>query len=106
MFANLKAELWWNLRMRFLRTHDHVENGVPYQEDQMISLIDVRDNALCNELTAPTFFITNNGKIAVESKVDMKRRGIESPNLADALVLSFYSGYKVAPPSLNTKQIF
>lgn len=106
MFTNLKAELWWNLRLRFQRTHDHIENGVHYPDDQMISMEAVRDSDLCSELAAPKFIITNNGKIAVENKKDMKKRGIESPNLADAMVMAFYSGYVPKPPAFNQNQIF
>jgi hypothetical protein len=38
------------------------------------------------------FFFTSTGKMVVESKADMKKRGMRSPNLADAFLLTFGCG--------------
>jgi hypothetical protein len=46
---------------------------------------------LRQELVAPTYTFTSNGKIKVEGKQEMKRRGMRSPDLADSLCLSFAS---------------
>ena len=46
---------------------------------------------LRQELVAPTYTFTSNGKIKVEGKADMKRRGMRSPDLADAICLTFAS---------------
>lgn len=46
---------------------------------------------LRQELVAPTYTFTSNGKIKVEGKAEMKRRGMRSPDLADALGLTFAS---------------
>lgn len=47
------------------------------------------DPQLRDELTAPEIVPRVDGKIQIESKKDMKARGIPSPNRADALILSF-----------------
>ena len=47
------------------------------------------DPTLRDELQAPEIAPRMDGKIQIESKKDMKARGIPSPNRADALVLSF-----------------
>jgi hypothetical protein len=47
------------------------------------------DPVLRDELQAPEIVPRMDGKIQIESKKDMKARGIPSPNRADALVLSF-----------------
>lgn len=47
------------------------------------------DPVLRDELQAPEIVPRADGKIQIESKKDMKARGIPSPNRADALVLSF-----------------
>jgi len=47
------------------------------------------DPVLRDELQAPETVPRMDGKIQIESKKDMKARGIPSPNRADALVLSF-----------------
>lgn len=41
------------------------------------------------ELAQPKYKITSNGKIQLESKEDMKKRGVASPNVGDALALTF-----------------
>jgi hypothetical protein len=51
-----------------------------------------QDNALIAELTAPTYTFTSTGKMVVESKADMKKRGMRSPDLADAFLLTFACG--------------
>lgn len=47
------------------------------------------DDLLKSELVSPRFSFQSNGKLKVESKDQMKRRGMRSPDLADALVLTF-----------------
>lgn len=47
------------------------------------------DTVLYNDLIGPETVPRVDGKIQMESKQDMKRRGLPSPNRADALVLSF-----------------
>ena len=44
---------------------------------------------LIAELTAPTYTFSSTGKMVVESKADMKKRGLRSPDLADAFLLTF-----------------
>ena len=51
-----------------------------------------KDDALIAELTSPTYAFTSTGKMVVESKADMKKRGLRSPDLADAFLLTFACG--------------
>jgi hypothetical protein len=72
-FFNLKAELYWGLRERF-------ENGEiwgAFTERTISQLVSMR-----YELTAK-------GQIAIESKEQMARRGVKSPDWAEALMLAF-----------------
>lgn len=91
MFANIKAQSWWLLRDRFYKTWRAVEYGDVYSEDEMISLSsDIQGlEYLKAELSRPRVDHDNNGKVRVESKKDMRKRGIPSPNKADALVMCF-----------------
>lgn len=50
------------------------------------------DPALVSELTALKYRILSTGKIQVESKEEAKRRGMRSPDIADAFLLTFASG--------------
>lgn len=47
------------------------------------------DDALIGELTTAKYQILSNGKIKVEGKDEMKKRGVASPNRADAWLLTF-----------------
>ena len=44
---------------------------------------------LAKELVAPRYTFTSSGKLKVESKDEMKRRGLHSPDVADAFCLTF-----------------
>ena len=69
---NKRAEMWKLAR-------DWLKEGGSLPEDPVL-----RD-----ELQAPEIVPRVDGKLQIESKKDMKARGIPSPNRADALVLSF-----------------
>lgn len=47
------------------------------------------DDALIAELTTAKYSILSNGKLKVEGKDEMKKRGVASPNRADAWLLTF-----------------
>lgn len=88
MFANKKAQAWWLLADRFRNTYNAV-NGKPYDPEKLISISSKIENLekLKAELSQPNKDYLN-GKVKVESKADMKKRGITSPNLADAFVMA------------------
>lgn len=92
-FRNIKAQMWWKVRDRFYNTWRAIEYGDQYLEDQLISLdsesIGKELDYLKAELSRPQVVYDDNGKVAVESKKDMKKRGIPSPNKADAFIMSF-----------------
>ena len=50
------------------------------------------DDALIGELTTAKYQILSTGKIKVEGKDEMKKRGVASPNRADAWLLTFAGG--------------
>ena len=72
-FANLRAEGYWNLR-------------------QLITTGEVflpSDKELMGELAALKYSFNSVGQLLVESKDDMRKRGVRSPDKADALMLAF-----------------
>lgn len=71
-FLNARAEWFWALRERF-------ETGD----------IDIDDEDLAAQLSNIKYKFTSRGQIQIESKDDMKRRGVHSPDRADALMLAF-----------------
>lgn len=50
------------------------------------------DDRLQTQLSQRKFRMTSKGKIALERKEDMKKRGLDSPDRADAVVLAFAPG--------------
>jgi phage terminase large subunit len=75
-FMRLRDELWFRARDWF----DARDCRIP------------RDDALISELVGPKYKIESSGKLKVESKDDMKKRGVRSPNRADAFNLTFAGG--------------
>lgn len=72
-FCRLRDELWWNLREQFEKGTISIPNN----------------KELIDQLTAIKYKPQSDGKIKVEGKDDMRRRGFGSPDEADALCLSF-----------------
>ena len=106
MFANIKAQAWWMVRDRFYKTWRAVHHGDSYPEDQLISLSSSLHELeyLTAELRRPQVDYDQNGRVKAESKKDMKKRGIPSPNRADALVMAFapvQGGLNINPKILS-----
>ncbi|MFI1194069.1 hypothetical protein ACH4T9_12540 [Micromonospora sp. NPDC020750] len=72
-FLNARAEWYWALKTRF--------------EDDDIDL-DPADDDLAAQLGAIKYRYTSRGQIQIESKDDMRKRGMPSPDRADALMLT------------------
>ena len=71
-YANKRAEMWDDMK-KWLK-----EGGTIEDKDEIF-----------NDLIAPQAFLNNKGKLQLESKQDMRERGQQSPNFADALALTF-----------------
>lgn len=84
-YANRRAEMWGEMK-RWL------QEGGAIDEDQQ----------LADDLTGPEAFINSRGRLQLESKDDMKKRGLASPNKADALALTF--AYPVLPQAMAGRQ--
>nr|WP_241993361.1 PBSX family phage terminase large subunit [Serratia marcescens] len=101
MFSNIKAQAWWGVRDRFYNTWRVVKHleanpddrdfAKQFSDDQLISLSSgiKQLEYLKAELSRPWVDYDNNGRVKVESKKDMKKRGIPSPNMADSLIMAF-----------------
>lgn len=73
VYLNMRAYMWGQMK-EWLR-----EGGSIPQNDQ----------ALYDDIVGPELIIDKNGRIQLESKKDMKERGLPSPNKGDALALTF-----------------
>ena len=74
-YMNLRAELWFKTK--------------GWLEDRSCKL--PNDDQLLAELTAIRYGFTPGGKMKAESKDEMRKRGLRSPDLADALCLTMAS---------------
>lgn len=92
MFLNAKAQAWWLVADRFRNTYNAV-NGKAYDANKLISMSSgiAGIDKLCAELSQPQRDYVS-GKVKVESKKDMAKRGVSSPNLADALIMAYLDG--------------
>lgn len=93
MFANFKAQAWWIVRQRFENTWLAINKGYKFEDDQLISLDSSLNELdyLAAELSRPRLMYDRNDRVIVESKKDMIKRGIKSPNRADALIMAYAS---------------
>lgn len=86
-FANMKAQAWWALRLRFQATYRAIVEHLPYDVDDLISIAPQLPEllALTMELSQPTYSINTVGKIVIDKAPD----GMRSPNLADAVMICY-----------------
>ncbi len=73
-YTNLRAELWGKAK-EWLERKD----------------CKILSPSLATELSSPKYSFASNGKMKIESKGDMRSRGIKSPDLADSFCLTFGS---------------
>lgn len=84
--ANKRAEMWKGAR-------DWLKAG---------GAIDPNDDVLYQDLIGPELVFRADGKIQLESKKDMKARGLPSPGRGDGLALSF--AFPVSPAGMHKTQ--
>lgn len=70
-FSNLRAEMYWRMREWVL------QGGKLYRDDDW------------NQLAIIKYKVDSSGKIKIMSKEEMLREGIDSPDVADSLALTF-----------------
>jgi len=91
-FENLKSQAWQDIADRFRSTYNAVVKGKQFNGDEIISISSdcINIDELKTELSSPKKDRSKRGLVKVESKEDMKKRNISSPNLADAFIMSYY----------------
>jgi len=92
MFKNLKAQAWYAIAERFIKTHNYITRGDNVSEDEMIFINpnSKHIDKLRTELSSPRWLKDGSGKMQVESKQSLKKRGILSPNIADAFIMGAF----------------
>lgn len=73
-YKNTTGIMWGNIRSKF--------------KNEQLEI--VNDDELINQLSNRKYFIESDGTIRLERKEEMKKRGVHSPDRADAVGLSLY----------------
>lgn len=79
-FANLRSEIFWEVRRLI--------------NDRLIALPD--DEELAAQLLSLRYDVSSSGQVVMESKRELRKKKLRSPDRADALALAF-----MTPPSLQ-----
>ncbi len=89
-YCNLKAQAWWEVATRFRNTYNAVERQMTFPEEELIAISSDCDHLedLIDELSTPRKDVDTRGKSKVESKKDLAKREIASPNKADAFIMA------------------
>jgi hypothetical protein len=87
-YANKRTEMWGTMRLA-------IKNGLAIPDDA-----DLHD-----ELVGPEYGFNKRDEIQLESKDDMLKRGLASPDIADALALTYaYPVVRRVPAEIETMQ--
>ncbi|MBU5673232.1 AAA family ATPase [Paenibacillus brevis] len=82
-YENRGTEAWAIMRDLLQEAFSKHLQGEP------VSIELPQDDRLVTQLTQRKYRMTSKGKLALERKEDMKKRGLDSPDRADAVILSF-----------------
>ena len=86
LYANRRAQTYWKLRELFEQRQIHIPNHPQ----------------LLGQLAALRYTYDSRGRLLIESKEQIRRRGLPSPDHADALMLSYAQPPARHPPRLWT----
>lgn len=88
-FENLKVQAWQDVADRLRNTFNAVNKGMKYAPSDLISLSSEipKIERLKTELATPRRRFSKRGLDMVETKDELAKRGIPSPNLADAFIM-------------------
>lgn len=103
MFTNLKAQAYWNIRDRCYNAWK-ARNGKPYDADMLLSfdsdtIPEKTLSKMKGEASQPRRQYLN-GKLRVEPKDQMAKRGAPSPNIIEAVIMGM-TPTEGAPSSMS-----
>lgn len=84
-YLNLGAQIWGNIKELLEKNFSSSIQG-----NQEVQIELPHDEEMIKQLSVRKYHMTSKGKIQLESKDDMKKRGIGSPDTADSLSLALY----------------
>lgn len=96
-YYNLRSEMWFDVKDRFEEGNVSIGDGPDDPNEEMTK----------SQLCSVKYFLHSKGRLMVESKDDMedlKKKGIVSPDRADAFVLAFLDASIFDKPAWVAKQ--
>lgn len=82
-FYRLRDQLWWNMKEVF-------ENGTIAITEECADPLKEGDSELVGQLSTVKYRLNpNDGKLRIETKDERKRRGLHSPDRAEAMLMTF-----------------
>lgn len=105
-FENLKIQAWQDVADRLRNTFNAVTKGEKFDASDLISISgDIKKlDQLKLELSTPRKRYSKRGLDMVETKDEMAKRGISSPNLADAFIMGACPHLVVGVPMKISKE--
>jgi hypothetical protein len=89
-FVNQRAEMYWAMR----------EVLQPNEDGEQEMALDI-DQKTCQQLAAPSYRSNSTGRIQIESKQEMSKRGIGSPDRAEAILLALFEPPRIEIPLVS-----
>jgi hypothetical protein len=91
-FINKRVEMWAVFRSRLSRARNANGKDISVDRDIDLTIFDTpRDREIIRgQFIGPKYKFDARGRYQLESKEDMKKRGLKSPDRADAIVMAFY----------------
>ena len=88
-FENLKAQAWQDVSDRLRNTYNAINKGMPYPASELISISSELPHLerLKTELSTPRRSFSKRGLDMIETKDQLSKRSIKSPNLADSFIM-------------------
>lgn len=84
-FDTRRSEVWWEFR-ELMATSIHPETGAVLRA--AVIDLDPEDGRLAAQLQTPRWWLDSRGRTHVETKKEMAKRGVVSPDAADAVIMA------------------
>ena len=95
----LKGQAWWEVRMRAFKTHRAVTGLQDYPQCELLSIpSNIKNSTVLVEQLGSVKIVYMNGAVSVETKEQLRKRGISSPDVAEACVQAYCPGMEKKKP--------
>jgi hypothetical protein len=100
-FHNKRAEMWWAGREAMRPRPEDPATGEAARPPQIRLGDEHFDKRCAAQLNAPKYGHDTQGRVQIEKKTDIKKRGLGSPDRAEAILLALYEPVVGEPAQTN-----